>query len=216
MLRKSILVLMLATVLQAGGCRALGYLGYLLAPPEKQVEVPADYENLPGHSVAVVVFADQAVQFEYPSLRLELTSVVAGELRDKVKDVTVVDPLKVVRYQDQNIYWDSMDKTELGEKLEADYILLVSVVDFRSTEPVGSNAFRGRAVAEASLYKTSLPERRCRVRRYDDLRVTYPPEDAGPSSDGMANIRYMVQRQLAEKIVRKFYDHKVPASEVSS
>ncbi|MFW6065793.1 MAG: hypothetical protein ACOC9S_03145, partial [Planctomycetota bacterium] len=135
MLRKRTVALLCVAIAQTGGCNVLGYLGYLMAPPERKVTVPADYENLPGHSVAVVVFADHAVQFEYPALRLELGSVITGELREKVEDVTVVDPRRVVRYQDQNLYWDSMDKTKLGEKLGADYVLLVSVIDFRAGWP---------------------------------------------------------------------------------
>lgn len=210
------IVLLFALVAQSLGCSGLGYLGYLFAPPERQETVKADYDKLPGNSVAVVVFAGPAVEFEHPGLRLELSSVVAAELNDKVKDVTVVDARRVARYQDQNIYWDSMDKTKLGEELGSDYVLLVSVIDFRASEPLGSNVFRGRAVAEASLYNTSLPERHCRVRHYSDLRVTYPAEDAAPDTGGMANIRYMVQRELAERIVRKFHDHKIPVGGGSS
>jgi hypothetical protein len=214
MLRKLTLIVLFGLTAAACGCRGLGYLGYLFSPPERKQTVPADYDKLPGHSVAVVVFADDAVQFDYPALRLEMTSVVAEELRDKVEDLTVVDPLRVVKYQEQNIYWDAMDKTTLGRKLGAEYVLLVSVIDFRGREPAGTNAFRGRAVAEAALYKTSLSERQARLRHYPDLRVVYPPEGMPEATSGQTgDVRYRTQQLLAEIVVRKFYEHKVPAGE---
>ncbi len=216
MKRNAILTVLCGLLLAAAGCDAAGYLGYLLAPEPGGETVPADYDNLPGNTVAPVVFCRHALQFEYPTLQLEMTSVLARELREKVEDVTVVDPMAVVRYQGRNINWDSLPKTKLAEELGADYVLLVSVVRFSMRDPRGPDVLTGRAVAEVSLYRASSAEDEARVRHYGDLGVEYAPISGEEASRSANEARFQMQRLLAEEVVRKFYEHKMPAGQEGS
>ena len=119
----------------ASGCDSLAYMGYLLAPSGGTKKVPAEFEGLSGRTVAVVIYADQGVLFEYPYARLSLSLKIGAELKDKVKKVAVVDPRRVIKYQDENFRWDAMAKNQLGRELNADCVLFVVLEKYTTREP---------------------------------------------------------------------------------
>ncbi|MCK4603040.1 MAG: hypothetical protein KAU28_11275 [Phycisphaerae bacterium] len=204
-----ILTLLLAAAL--GGCNHLAYWLYLVAPPEPTKTVEAEFADLADSKVAIAIFADEGVQYEYPFAQLELSLIIADELKKHVKKIEVVNPRRVVKYQGENIYWDKLDRTELGRKFEADYVLYVSLVEFSTREPGSINLYRGRIIAESSVYKTSLPERQARVWVGEEIRVTHPPHaPTSLLSENDREIRYLTERLFAEKLVKNFYKHKVP------
>ena len=190
-----------------GGCQQTGYFLYLFAPVMPAKSVAAEYEGLAGHSVAVVVFADQQVQYEYPFARLTLSSAVAAELKAQFKDATVVDVRKVVRYQDENLYWETMDKTQLARALGADYVLLVCLTTYGTREPGSLNLYRGTIAAQPALFEASKPEPSCQVWK-GQINVTYPPSEGGTPATDDRGIRQTAEKLFARQLVQKFYKHK--------
>ncbi len=208
---RRLLTLVLSAAGMLGGCGGCKFLGYVLAPEPMTKTVKAEFGELAGRRVAVVVYTDESIDYEYAGVRLELSLVLADELRKKVAKVDVVDPRRVANYQDTNVHWDSMDKIQLGNHFGARYVLFVSLVEFSTREPGSTNLYRGRIAAEASVYDTSRPERQARVWNCSNLRVLFPPHAAtGQLLDSDYRIRYQTERRLAEMLVRKFYKHKVP------
>ncbi len=196
-----------------GGCDSgtLGYMFYLVAPPEKKVKVPAEFDALGGRSVAIVIYVDQGVQYEYPYARLTLSTALAAELKEHVKNVTVVDPRRVITYQVENVYWDTLDKTRLGRDLGADFVLHVVLDEYTMREPGSINLYRGRIRGAAGLYETAQEEHNARVWEGDDFAVIHPLHGpVGELSHDDANIRYATEKQFTEMIARKFYKHKIP------
>jgi len=193
------------------GCDAARYGAYLLAPSGSTVKVPAEFPGLAGRSVAVVVYADMSVQYEYPYARLEVSMVVASELKQHVPDLRVVSPRRVIAYQDQNIHWQSMDRTRLGRLLGADNVLYISLDEYSMREPGSLNLFRGRIRAQAMVYDCSKPERSACIWRDNELSVLYPANapTGEPGQDDL-KIRYQTEKIFAEMLVKKFYDHEVP------
>jgi hypothetical protein len=192
------------------GCEAARYFTYLFAPGSDKVA--AEFAELPGKSVVIVVYCDKRVQYEYPDVCLSLSSAVAEQLAKNVKDVNVIDPRRVVKYQDGNIYWDELDKTQLGKAFGADFVLFISVVEYSTREPGSLNLYRGRITAQVSLYKTSLPEREARIWRESSIRVVHPKHD--PTSllrESDRSVRDKTEAIFADKLAKKFYDHKVDA-----
>jgi hypothetical protein len=103
-----------------------------------------------------------------------------------------------------------MEKTRLGAALGADYVLLVSLIQFTTREPGSVNLFRGYIVSEASVYQTSLPERHARVWHCPTLRATFPVQGpVGDAGDVSATIRYQVESIFVDRLVRKFHKHEV-------
>jgi len=204
----AILALALALVC---GCNATGYMLYLFAPGGKTVDVPAEYEGLSGTKVAVVVYTDIGVQYEYPYARLGLSTAIASELKTHVKDIQTVPPSRVVTYQDQNVNWDTLDRTELGEELGADYVLYVILDEYTLRERGSVNLFRGRVRAQAALYEVTKPEADARVWSGDEFSVIYPEHaPTGHLGQDDSRIRYETEKRFAVQLARKFYKHEVP------
>ncbi len=211
MAKKTILPLIALCALM-GGCEQMGYLLYLIAPGELTKEKEAEYKELPNHSVAVVIFADQATQYEYPYVRLEIGAVVGEDLRRQLKGVTVMDTRRVTRYQDENIHWADMDKTALAKAFGVDYLLCISLVEYSTREPGSVNLYRGQIHAEAGLYRADKPEKDARVWN-SQFRVIYPTDTGmGVPDESDEKVRYETERIFAELLVKSFYKHKGPKS----
>ncbi|MCX5673314.1 MAG: hypothetical protein NTU94_18520, partial [Planctomycetota bacterium] len=68
---------------------------------------------------------------------------------------------------------------------------------------------RGKAIVEAKLYKTSLPEPSACVWKVGDLRVAYPEQEVvGLLSEDERAIRLATERLIATVISQSFYKHK--------
>jgi len=200
--------------LASAGCEQTGYLLYLFAPEGPTKSVEAEFSGLENRRVAVVIYADPRVQYEYPFARLTVATAVGEELRKRVKGVSPVDPARAIKYQDQNAYWESMGKTELAKALGVDHVLLVALVEYTTREPGSVDLLRGMIVAQCSVYQADLPERDSAVWRGKDISIMYPPGGpAGAAGEDDTTIRVATERLFAEELARKFYKHKVPQKE---
>jgi hypothetical protein len=90
-----------------------------------------------------------------------------------------------------------------------DHLLFVSLVEFSTKEPASAYLYRGKAIVEAKLYKTSLPESSACVWKVGDLRVAYPEQEVvGQLSEDERAIRLATERLIATVISQSFYKHK--------
>ena len=189
------------------GCRMLRGLAYLFSPWPTGTTVQAEFEGLAGHSVAVVVYADENTQYQYPLVQLNLSALIGAELRRNVKGVTVIEPRKVVSYQKQNVHWDEMDRTALGRALGAEYVLSVALIEFSTVEEGYLDLLRGQITGQARLYQTKLPEQQACVWRGKDIRVSFPRTPTARAGNNEGAIRLTVMRMFARELGRKFYKH---------
>ena len=63
------------------GCNHAAYWMHAFAPPAPKKTVEAECDQLTGKRVAIVIFADESVQYEYPTARVELTAALGEELK---------------------------------------------------------------------------------------------------------------------------------------
>ncbi len=204
---------LLAAVATSGGCstQMAKYMAYVIAGGREQ-DVKAEFDGLSGKTVAVVVYTDLRTQYEYPDLNLTLSSAISGRLKDNVKKITLIPPSRIVRYQDENIYWPEMDKTELGKALGADFIIYVPLEEFATRVPDSSYLYRGRVTCEPSVYDMSKPPREARVYKFEKIRILYPEhEPSGMINENDRQIRLKTEGLFAEKLAWKFYKHKEEA-----
>lgn len=191
-----------------GGCGIVKYMAYVLAPAMPDTVVEPEYTGLEGHSVMVVVYADAGTMFEYPRARLEVALAISNQLKANVKNVRVIDPLRVIRWQDENLNWDNTDRTKMGQIFGAQYMLYVALSKFTTREPGSEYLFHGDIQADIFLHQTSLEDRKSRVWIANDVRVQCP---AGPVvADNDNRIRLETVGMLADFVAKKFYKHKVP------
>jgi len=193
------------------GCDATGYMLYLFAPGDKMVKVPAEFDGFAGKKVAIVIYADICVQYDYPFARLGLSTAIASELKAHVENIEIVPPARVVAFQDQNVNWETMDRTELGRELGADYVLYVMLDEYTLREPGSVNLFRGRVRAQAVVYDCLKNESDARVWSGDEFSVIYPEHaPTGQLGQDDSRIRYETEKRFAMQLAKRFYEHEVP------
>ena len=201
----------LALACGLSGCRNLDYLFHLGAPIQTTT-VEAECDELANHSVAIVVFADQKVLYEHADAPLTLSAVIGAKLEEHVEKVSLIDPRRIVRYQRENVHWDSIDRTKLGKAFNVQYVLFVTLVEYTTREPGAMNLFRGRITADAAVYQTSLPENKARRWHAQGLRTVFPETEPGKVGDNDRRIRRETELRFAEMLARRFYKHKVTES----
>ena len=213
-MRRPLLLLVLLALPLCPGCNCIDYMLYAFSPEPPSDTVEAEYAGLANSTLAVVIYADPSVLYEYPGLRLNLSRIVSYEIRKNVENVTVIPPERVARFQAENLYWDSTPRNQLAEQLGADQVLFISLIEYATVVPGSTNLFRGHLVAEASVHKASLPRRTSCVWRSDDLRVNFPEDaTAGRPAQSDQQVAYITQKIFADKLAKHFYTHEVPRDE---
>jgi hypothetical protein len=178
--------------------------------PDKTEE--AEYKGLPNSTVAVVVYSDPAILYDYPKLREQISNVVGYQLTKNVEKVKAVPGERVTRFQDDHGDWEGMDKTALGKKLGADFVLNISVITFSTLEPGSTYLHRGYLTAQVTLHKCSLPEKEACVWNGGEIQLKYPEKDTnmGDLNGDDREIRNQTILTFAELLAKKFYKHKLP------
>jgi hypothetical protein len=195
------------------GCNHAAYWLHAIAPPPPMKTVEAECNQLPGKSVAIVIFADQSVQYEYPMAKVELSAALGEELKKHIDDVTVVNWRRVIKYQNSNPDWASTDKAKLGKPFNANFVLYISLVEFTLREPGSLNLCRGRITADVSLYQCSAEARHSCIWREDDIRVLYPEKGHSQlleTNRQIQELSYKTVMAFVTELGRKFYKHEVP------
>ncbi len=201
---------LLAATAMSSGCstemwRHMAYLGW----GGRGKKVKAKFAGLAGKTVAVVVYSDRRTLYEFPDLNLTLSAAIAGRLDKNVKNIKVVPPARVVRYQDENIYWEEMDKADLGKALGADFVLYVPMEEFGTRLPDSSYLYQGRATCEPAVYDVTKLPKDSRVYKGEKIRILYPEhEPAGALNENDRQIRITTEAMFADKLTKLFYAHK--------
>jgi hypothetical protein len=208
-MRNALLVLCLAAAPWLPGCQCLNWMAYVLAPSSSLQTVEPEFTALSNKTVAVVVFARPDILVEFDTAPVEISSIVSSELAARINGVSAIPPERILRYQDENPRWDSMPPGRLCRTFNSDYVLLISLIEFSTRERGSMHLARGRISAEAAVYSEDSPD--VPLWRTDMIRVVYP-ETAPvgvPARDDYAT-RVNAERIFADKLVRKFYKHKIP------
>ncbi len=205
-------VVILAAILMLSGCNALQYPAYVLFGGSK-VKVKAEYEGLTGQSTALMLISRPGIDFEFPLAKIELALAANSLLAAKIEGCTLVDQQKVDDIQQTNLDWMSMPFSQLGDKLQANRIVYVDLIQFTMNETDGSGLLRGRLVAAVSVYEIDGKSPDGPV--YEtEIAVTLPKYGPTFMNNGTLEKFYrMVIDKFALELARKFYDHKVKADE---
>jgi hypothetical protein len=193
-------------LLPIGGC---GKFIYFFWPFGRTVTIPAEFGGLRSSKVAVVIFAPESTQFEYPWASLNLSAMISSRLRAKVKRLTTVDSQKINAYQRKNLHWAEMDRTALGKSLEADFVLFVSLVEFSTVEEGYVDLLRGRVNGEIKVFDCSKPEQDAMVWTCPNIKVHFPKTPTVRTAKGEANIRSVILMKFSDELTKKFYSYKV-------
>ncbi len=207
------LTIALATLVPAaGGCNWLAWWGYVLNPKPPMKSVQPEFRGLSGKQLAIVVYAGPEIQLDFETIQLELSDAISAKMNKHIKDIELVDPRQVIRYQDEDPRWNAIPPEKLCTVFGCDYVLLVSLIEFSTREPGSVHLARGRLTAEAKLYRSPAGGRGgCVWRARRPFRVVHPAESPmGIPTQSDWDIRIKTEQIFAEALTKKFYKHKVP------
>ncbi|MCD4699274.1 MAG: hypothetical protein K8R91_01710 [Phycisphaerae bacterium] len=213
-MRKFLLIALLSpATFFVGGCDLGNWIMHVFAPPVPTKTIEAQFGDLPGKTVAVVVFAGPEIQLDYNMAQLELIDAVGAELRRKVRGVTLIDARRVIRYQAENLNWDATPPEKLCEVFGADYVMLISLMEFSTREQGSIHLARGRITAEVNIYKAKISSTGGGnpVWRNGPIYTVHPAESSmGMPAGNDLEIRIRTERIFAAELVKNFYKYKVP------
>jgi hypothetical protein len=195
-------------VLMAAVCSGC-YLPQLLVAvikPEEKKEVKAAYA-LESERLVIVVYAGTDVLFTYPTVPLEISRDLVGEivtnLKPKIK--TIVHPVEVVMWQESNLDWTNMAPIDIAKTFKADTMLYIELEQYTTIEERSANLLRGHIRASVQVIKVGAegnPVYRTNV------EVLFPEErPVGVLEErNDSRIRAGASMYFARDVIAKFYD----------
>lgn len=164
--------------------------------------VPAMHTGLVNRRVAVVALVNGG-SLGSETVAEDLARAIAGHLRRKVENISVVRPEEVADWIDQN-NWDEDDFVEVGRGVDAERVVAVEVNHFRLHD--GPTLYRGQASLVVRVIDVESGGRI--VFEHDMPEFSFPPHYGIPTTDrSEAAFRRVFVQQMAYDVAKLFFEH---------
>ena len=203
-------LVVLAAACTQGGCNWLAYIGYLFSPADTRTVAPA-FSKLDDNTVAIIIVAPDKFVKSYDYFREQLGMVISQELKRHLDDVETVEAFAVVKYQKTNPNWAAVPQSELARILGADYLLVVTVRDYRLRPEGSASLYHGYISADAELFEATGDKANVRVLWSPEISVDYPKGEYPLTQfkGGLEELRFKIDSLFAEALVKQFRYHEV-------
>lgn len=217
--RRTVLTVMFA--LANIGCNPLNLAGFIFGGNEK---VPAPYplafkdgpkKDKDEIVVVLLPHITQNNNQSFFSTERELAAELARVLPEMAKEnknkkkLRVVSPLQVDKFKKDNPDWKTMNAVEIGQKLNADFVLDIELSKVRLYQPNtgGERIYEGRADVSVTIYE--IDGANSKQRDNYPLSYSYPKgtyRDGSAISESQFKKEYI--EQLAVEISERHVDHR--------
>lgn len=200
---------MLAGLTGCGGAQ----LGWLATQMNPTVAVPAVYT--PPKGKTVLVFVDDYFRVvTYDPVKEHLARQLSRQLQDNKVAKKTVGYERILALAEADNHFDDLSVSEVGDKLGADLVLYVLIDRFSLRDSDASQLWRGRLQATVRL----VDVRSGRLWPQDRVEGYPVPAVETPLSDNSlpnyeAQLAQTLANQMAERVGRLFYDHKISQEE---
>ncbi|MEM1445907.1 MAG: hypothetical protein AAGF84_07625 [Planctomycetota bacterium] len=140
------------------GCEVIGAPFAAFDPEAGPQPVAAQYTNLAGKKIAVLVLISETTQFRFPESKRGLTNALTRSIGQNVEGVTMVPAETALAYQTQNPYWPAVPPSRLIDALGVDRLIVVDVEEYRTQEPGNRHLWRGVIDALVAVYEAEAPD----------------------------------------------------------
>lgn len=172
---------------------------------EHKRKVPAEFSRLEGKKTLVTMWAPPETLFDYPRVRLELTSFIADKLKAEVKDIRLVEPVKVEDHIQRSLAADA-DPQRLGRRFEADMVVYLELLEFQIRDPHVPDLVQARIRASVQVHDlTADPDE---PQSYELTSADIVEPESGPqlmTQSNIVQVRRAAYTKFAEAVARKFY-----------
>lgn len=200
----------------ASGCAVFGLIGHAMPDPT----VDARYKGLAKQNVAIMVWTDRAMSYDWPTLQLDLTRGIQtrlGELAGKkghpkeLEGTTLVPAESVVRYQQDHPESDVEAVTDVAPRLNIDRLIYIEVQQFSTRPEESLELYRGSLTANVKVIEVVNGKAR---QAFEDpnVRVVWPPKSPDEGSPGLGDADTYERTLVAftTEVVNEFVPHVQP------
>jgi len=201
---------MLCGVMSVGGCAAGQLIGGMADSYQRQAKhtVKAKYTGLRGESIAVIVWADQAVQADHPGMIQVLSMNIARRLRENAGPSAWAIPEDVLRYQATNPAWTAKTMGQLAEDIGVDRIVFIELTEYRLHEPGNPYIWDGFASGRVAVVEADGPYPDEFVFE-DFVVVSFPDQkNLGPMQVPESTVQIALAQRFVDRASWLFYDHE--------
>ena len=192
--RFCLLSLICLAVTTATGCGLLANAMYIV----KGVDLPAEFDELKEHKVAVIVSTEAGLNNDASAILV--SRHVSELLARNVKKIEMINPDEVDRIiTDQPIGDRSL--SVIGSRVRADYVVFVEVANLKLKD--GQTLFRGRSNATVSAHKVADGDRPVFKKSFPEF--IYPQNGAPVTDFDEAQFKRIYLSELSMRIARTFY-----------
>ena len=203
------LAALLAASLLVAGCNVGRWMSTPFWPEYETYDVKAQYRDLEGKSVAVMVSADSHMLFRYPKAPLDVCRAMTERLADNMTTVSLTNPRKVIDYQNRNAYWHLVPYGELLDGLGVQRIVLVELVEYETNKPGNAHEWQGLVTGTISVLAADAAVPDDPVFR-TTVRAEFPEGGkVGVINSDEASIRLGMHSIFSRDAAGLFYDHEV-------
>lgn len=176
-------------------------------------KVMAEYNDLQGHSFAVVVNADRAIQADEPGLLNRLTVRITDRVARNLVGIpgtAYVPSDRLLNVLYNNPQWPALPPSELGEMLGVERLVWIDLVEYRLTEAGNEYIWDGVAAGSVAVYDitSAIPDDPIFER---NVQVTFPDSPGFVRNEIPEGA---VTSELSNRFVTRaswlFYDHEEP------
>ena len=207
-MRKFNCVVLLAAAMLLGGCNILEWPLYVLFG-QSTSKVKAEYTGLKNQRIAIIVATGPGINFEYPYARTNVALASAQVISKHVKKAQFVDQDKIEAFQMENLSWATLPVETIALKFNATRILYLDLYHFTMHEENSVHLLRGQIRSSARIYEIDGDGK---VVYQTEISVKWPKHGPRPMSEAtLARLQMETIVKFAERLARKFYDHKASA-----
>ncbi len=207
-MRKFNCTVLLAAAMLLGGCNILEWPLYVLFG-QSTSKVKAEYTGLKNQRIAIIVATGPGINFEYPYARTNVALASAQVIGKYVKKAQFVNQDEIEAFQMENLSWATLPVETIGLKFDATRILYLDLYQFTMHEENSVHLLRGQIRASARVYEINGNRKAV---YQTEISVEWPKHGPRPMSEAtLARLQMETIVKFAERLARKFYDHKASA-----
>jgi hypothetical protein len=183
----SILYLLPSILVFSPGCNVLGVAANALPAPTIQ----AEYKNLAGQSVGVLVWVDRGIAVDWPTLSLDTAQAIQTQLQQiqhqnpKMKELAgATFPLKpesILRYLHDHPELDFTDVKQVAPRFGVQRLIYVEVDDFSTRAAASLELYRGNMTGSMKVIEIDASGQARIAYEENDIKAVFPPK---ASEDG--------------------------------
>ncbi len=191
-------------------------LPYFLMSDKKQA-VPAEYRDLTGKTVAVLVWADQATLDMDPYARHRVAKAVKYYMEKTMSETKFIHPNDVADWQERlGARWETESITEVCREFKCDRVVKIDLNDYTTRVRSARALRKGRITGTVNVYGPE--DESGSMALFNSLvEASFPAETSTAvvdMSDG--DILRQTVEMFGVMVARKFHDHEVSYTRVEN